>query len=390
MLAVLLPLSALSALPALLPLSALALPTLSTARAPIGGETPFVGARAGVIATLFPGLGKPLQRLLGGEQGFTAKRRAVLRWRIAERRAEVERCSRELEALAAREYRAGRPEAPAVRVARQERVAQLRRAAGQAEASILRYKARLGAEERPGWLGVAARAAETFTASEERSARVLWTRLRQADPWDALRQDAASLLRLGSNVTLARGYLQLSSSSRLVPHAAAIVARAAKLERILELVEPHLDEVLQRFDQIEPHLPFVLDHVDVLAPHVGVILKHFDALLLYVDQPKDDLASLVQYLPIFAPLFDTLGPNIALAQPHIKALAPHLSTIAPHAARFAPYCAVSANADVLLWYFGWVLRLPLLRHLLLSLPAMPRIAAFLARRLPRRPCVRSA
>ena len=231
MLAVLLPLSALSALPALLPLSALALPTLSTARAPIGGETPFVGARAGVIATLFPGLGKPLQRLLGGEQGFTAKRRAVLRWRIAERRAEVERCSRELEALAAREYRAGRPEAPAVRVARQERVAQLRRAAGQAEASILRYKARLGAEERPGWLGVAARAAETFTASEERSARVLWTRLRQADPWDALRQDAASLLRLGSNVTLARGYLQLSSSSRLVPHAAAIVARAAKLER---------------------------------------------------------------------------------------------------------------------------------------------------------------
>ena len=80
---------------------------------------------------------------------------------------------------------------------------------------------------------------------------MLWTRLRQADPWDALRQDAASLLRLGSNVTLARGYLQLSSSSRLVPHAAAIVARAAKLERhapgillavdrdgILELVEP--------------------------------------------------------------------------------------------------------------------------------------------------------
>ena len=40
---------------------------------------------------------------------------------------------------------------------------------------------------------------------------------------------------------------------------------------------------------------------------------------------------------------------------------------------------------MLLWYFGWVLRLPLLRHFLLSLPAMPRIAAFLARRLPRRP-----
>ena len=62
-----------------------------------------------------------------------------------------------------------------------------------------------------------------------------------------------------------------------------------------------------------------------------------------------------------------------------------MRVIAPYASRFAPYVSVSANADVLLWYFGWVLRVPLLRRLVLNLPFLPRLASIFARWLPRRP-----
>jgi hypothetical protein len=40
---------------------------------------------------------------------------------------------------------------------------------------------------------------------------------------------------------------------------------------------------------------------------------------------------------------------------------------------------------VLLYYFGWVLRLPWgIGQLMLKLPFMPRLASFLAKRLPHR------
>merc|ERR1712151_1056407 len=63
---------------------------------------------------------------------------------------------------------------------------------------------------------------------------------------------------------------------------------------------------------------------------------------------------------------------------------PVLPLIAPCADRFAPYVSISANADVLLWYFSWVLRVPILRRVLL-LPGFPRLASFMSRRLPRFP-----
>ena len=72
--------------------------------------------------------------------------------------------------------------------------------------------------------------------------------------------------------------------------APAIYARARELESFapgllpvveewLPVIEPHLDEILERFDDIEPHLPFVIDHIDQLAPHCGPLLKHMDVLL---------------------------------------------------------------------------------------------------------------
>ena len=48
--------------------------------------------------------------------------------------------------------------------------------------------------------------------------------------------------------------------------------------------QPHLDAIMERFDDIEPHLPFVLDNIDVLAPHCGALIRHIDELLLYADE----------------------------------------------------------------------------------------------------------
>ena len=53
-------------------------------------------------------------------------------------------------------------------------------------------------------------------------------------------------------------------------------ARAAKLERFapgillaidgyLDLIEPHLDDILERLDDIEPLLPVVLDNLEVVV-----------------------------------------------------------------------------------------------------------------------------
>jgi len=151
-------------------------------------------------------------------------------------------------------------------------------------------------------------------------------------------------------------------------------------------VEPHLDDILERLDEIEPHLPFVLRHLDVLAPHCGPLLRHIDALLLYADDGGKYLDPLLPYVPRFAPLLDTLGPHLAVLRPHMGKLLPHMAVVAPSAYRFANFLDVSANADVLLYYFGWVLRLPWgIGQLMLKLPFMPRLASFLAKRLPHRP-----
>ena len=61
-----------------------------------------------------------------------------------------------------------------------------------------------------------------------------------------------------------------------------------------------------------------------------------------------------------------------------------MPVVAPTAFRFANYLACSANADILLFYFGWVLRLPL-GGWVLRLPFMPRLANFLVKWLPRWP-----
>ena len=71
--------------------------------------------------------------------------------------------------------------------------------------------------------------------------------------------------------------------------------------------------------------------------------------------------------------------------PHLDKLLPHLPVIAPYAQSFKKYVRVSANADILLFYFGWILRIKGLRKLVLKLPFLPWFAALMVRVLPRRP-----
>jgi len=163
------------------------------------------------------------------------------------------------------------------------------------------------------------------------------------------------------------------------------ILEAVSENEALPLVEPHLDTILERLDEIEPFMPFVLHNLIALAPYTGAILDHFDSLVLYGDEGGKYLEVLLPFLPTFAPLFDPLGPHLALLRPHLPQVLPHLAVIAPHAGRFAPHVAVSANADVLIWYFGWVLRIKYLNHFVMGLPFLPRLANFLLRYLPRRP-----
>ena len=107
-------------------------------------------------------------------------------------------------------------------------------------------------------------------------------------------------------------------------------------------------------------MSYILRNVDSLAPHTGTLLKHLDPLLLYAGSTEEDVEvaeELLEYLPFILPRLDTLGPHLPLLRPHLRVILPHLPTLYKFADRFVPHVAVSANADVVLWYFGWALRI---------------------------------
>ena len=236
------------------------------------------------------------------------------------------------------------------------------------------------------------------------SARVLLRRMIGArDPAGFLVNQTSTGLRISKELVFNGQLVRdvLPNAPLLFSHASGIYARLEQLEphvpgimavlnAYLPILEPHLDDIMERFDDIEPHLPFVLDNIDVLAPHVGQLLAHIDELLLYADSTDGDdgdgrwAEALLPFVGYFASRLDALGPHLPLLRPHLPTLMPHLRRLAPHVDRFAPYPEVSAHADVLLWYFGPALRVPGL-HYMFRVRGAPRLCAFLAVRLPRRP-----
>jgi len=202
----------------------------------------------------------------------------------------------------------------------------------------------------------------------------------------------------------------------LVPHVPAILARLDRLEthvspilsqvlnnkQHLRTIEPYLDEILERFDDIEPHLPWILDHIDILAPYTGLLLKHIDELLLYAEvdeyeagsnSSKDNYAfadQLLPYLEVYVSQLDLVGPHLPLLRPHLPLLLKHnrIKILSPHVgvlfAKGYTDLSASANMDILLFYFGWALRIPFVPRLFFSLPRCPGVVSFLANRLPKR------
>eukprot|EP00548_Thalassiothrix_antarctica_P006225 CAMPEP_0194139350 /NCGR_PEP_ID=MMETSP0152-20130528/8997_1 /TAXON_ID=1049557 /ORGANISM="Thalassiothrix antarctica, Strain L6-D1" /LENGTH=332 /DNA_ID=CAMNT_0038837139 /DNA_START=494 /DNA_END=1492 /DNA_ORIENTATION=- len=196
----------------------------------------------------------------------------------------------------------------------------------------------------------------------------------------------------------------------LVPHVPAILARLDRLEdhvapilegvlnnqQHLPSIEPYLPEILERFDDIEPHLPWILDNIDTLAPYTGLLLKHIDELLLYAtpdDNSSDtyELAEqLLPYLEYYVSRLDLVGPHLPLLRPHVPLLLKRnrIAKVTPHIDRlFAKGyrdLSASANLDILLFWFGWALRIPGLPRLFFNFPGSPSMVSFLANRLPKR------
>ena len=165
------------------------------------------------------------------------------------------------------------------------RISQLRSEISKAEREVEALKQTLGNKgaRRPGLTGAMARTGETLAARWDRSMSVFNRQFaaNQDDPIGYLVDEWSATLRLASNFSLARGYLLQSPS--LVTHSPAIYSRIAQLEpyapgllavveRWLPVIEPHLDDILERLDDIEPHLPYVIENIDVLAPQCGTAL----------------------------------------------------------------------------------------------------------------------
>lgn len=196
----------------------------------------------------------------------------------------------------------------------------------------------------------------------------------------------------------------LARLDRLESHVAPILSRVLSNKQHLRTIEPYLDEVLERFDDIEPHLPWILDHVDTLAPYTGLLLKHIDELLLYalVDEYEAEDSSsrdrdkyafaeqLLPYLEVYVSQLDLVGPHLPLLRPHLPLLLKHnrIKILSPHVGvlfnKGYKDLSASANMDILLFYFGWALRIPFVPFLFFSFPGSPRMVSFLANRLPKR------
>ena len=149
-------------LPSALPLS-LKPPTLSAQNSPPQQPPPRKDPRFAAIDRLFPGTAATLSKLFPNKS-FSDRKRSALRLRVAQARAAVDRCSREIEALERR------LDSPSARPPIESRLSTLRSEAGVAESKVLLLKARqrrMGLPSRKGLGGVLARALETFIAREE-------------------------------------------------------------------------------------------------------------------------------------------------------------------------------------------------------------------------------
>lgn len=279
-------------------------------------------------------------------------------------------------------------------------------------------------------------------AAPTKAVKILLSNVSAAsDPWSYLADQTKAGLSMAGGLA-ARPSLReelVPYAPSILPHLPAIYTRLTILRphipgivRILDeyfdVVEPHLDRIMERMDEIEPHLPYILLHLDVLAKHCGPLLDHFDDLMPYadnkanmgrqlaamrrcLDQPDSQaescivdqweqeewetpvekaardrsyLPKLLPYVDYLVPRLDVLAPHLPLVQPNLPHILPYIDDLLPYVTRFAPFPAASQNADKLVGYLGWTLRVPLLPRVL-NLPLVPRLVTGLGLILPRGP-----
>jgi len=268
------------------------------------------------------------------------------------------------------------------------------------------------------------------------------------DPWSYLLDQTRAGLSMASSLAI-----RPSLTTSILPHSAPIMTHLPSiytrlsilrphiprivriLDPYLDVVEPHLDRIMERMDRIEPHLPYILLHLDVLAPHCGRLLDHFDVLMPYADdkeslwaryrgelqgcyarpgiestdlqqieaclvdqwdlktspcdierevQDKSYLPRLLPYVDFLIPHLEDLAPHLPLVHRHLPHILPYMDTLLPYIPRFVEYPRASANADVLIAYLGWMLHVPLLPKVL-NVPGVPRVVSKLSTVLPRWP-----
>ena len=144
------------------------------------------------------------------------------------------------------------------------------------------------------------------------SARVLLRRMIGArDPAGFLVNQTSTGLRISKELVFNGQLVRdvLPNAPLLFSHASGIYARLEQLEphvpgimavlnAYLRILEPHLDDIMERFDDIEPHLPFVLDNIDVLAPHTGQVLILFSTELDNEPMADDRIVSCLTMLAL--------------------------------------------------------------------------------------------
>ena len=108
------------------------------------------------------------------------------------------------------------------------------------------------------------------------------------------------------------------------------------------------------------------------------------------DQRYDLAEQLLPYLEFYVSRLDLVGPHLPLLRPHVSKLLKRnrIAKITPHVdrlfARGYMSLGTSANLDILLFWLGWTLSVPLLPRIFFAIPGSPKFVSFLANRLPRR------
>lgn len=221
------------------------------------------------------------------------------------------------------------------------------------------------------------------------------TAWKNGDPVSFVYNQTGTAIRVAGE-TAASGELirdVLPNAPTLLSYAPGLYAHASRLDRhlpqilsvldgYLPMVEPHLDVLIERFDDIEPHLQFCLEHADVVVPHLNEIVEYLDDILFFANE-RELWLRLEPLLPQLVKRLPLLGPHLPSLRRHSELVTPFLPLLAPHCDRLVHFQPISQHADVLVHYLGWALRVPGV-HRLLHLPGAGRALAWLAPRLPSR------